>query len=234
MKKSIFNWSGGKDSALALYKVLNNDQIEIHSLVTTVNQEISRISMHGVREALLDLQATSIGIPLKKILLSEMPSMEEYNTQMKIMLEDFKAEGITHSIFGDIFLEDLKQYRDNKLTEVGVQGVYPLWKKDTKKILDQFIELGFKSIVICIDTKYLDDSFLGRELDQEFIRDLPGNVDVCGENGEFHTFVYDGPIFKSAIPFDKGEIVFKNYSQDNDHELSNNTGFGYLDLIDID
>lgn len=162
MQKSIFNWSGGKDSALALFNVLQNDQIDIRSLVTTVNQDNARISMHGVRETLLDQQSKSIGLPLKKILLSEMPSMNEYNTQMRTMLEEFKADGITHSIFGDIFLEDLKRYRDNKLAEVGMEGVYPLWKKDPKKIMHQFIDLGFKSIVVCINTKYLDNTFLGR------------------------------------------------------------------------
>jgi len=232
MQKSVFNWSGGKDSALALFYVLNNDQINIRSLVTTVNQDNARISMHGVRETLLNQQAKSIGLPLKKILLSEMPSMNEYNTRMRIMLEEFEADGITHSIFGDIFLEDLKQYRDKKLAEIGMEGVYPLWKKDTKKIMHQFIYLGFKSIVICINTKYLGDAFLGRELDYQFIKDLPENVDVCGENGEYHTFVYDGPIFSSPILFEKGEKVFKNYSKEKGHDINHDTGFGYLDLVD--
>jgi uncharacterized protein (TIGR00290 family) len=188
--------------------------------------------MHGVWENLLDQQSKSIGLPLKKILLSEMPSMSEYNTQMRTMLEEFKADGITQSIFGDIFLEDLKRYRDNKLAEVGMEGVYPLWKMDTKKIMHQLINLGFKSIVVNINTKCLDHTFLGRELDYQFINDLLENVDVCGENGEYHTFVYDGPIFSSPIPFDKGEIVFKNYSQEKDQELDHDTGFGYLDLVD--
>ena len=232
MIKSIFNWSGGKDSALALYDVLQNDKIEIQSMITTMNQERGRISMHGVRESLLDLQAKSIGLPLKKVKLSEMPSMEEYDTQMKLMLEDYKADGITHSIFGDIFLEDLKQFRDEKLNSIGMTGLYPLWKQDTDEIMNRFIESGFKSIVVCVNSKCLDASFLGRELDHQFMKDLPENVDICGENGEFHTFVYDGPIFSSPIPFKIGEIVFRDYSKDQKSNSRHDAGFGYLDLLD--
>lgn len=232
MIKSIFNWSGGKDSALALYDVLQNDQIEIQSLITTVNQDRGRISMHGVRESLLDLQAKSIGLPLLKVKLSEMPSMEEYNAKMKTMLEEFKSSGITHSIFGDIFLEDLKQFRDEKLGSVGLTGLYPLWKQDTKEIMIRFIESGFKSIVVCINSNCLDTSFLGRELDYQFMEDLPDNVDVCGENGEFHTFVYDGPIFRLPIPFKIGDTVFRDYSKDQKSERHHDAGFGYLDLLD--
>lgn len=233
MQKAIFNWSGGKDSALALFNVLEHDQMDIQSLVTTVNKDKARISMHGVRETLLDLQAKSIGLPLKKIQLSEMPSMDEYELQMRTMLEFFKSKGVTHSIFGDIFLEDLKAFRDSKLGEVGIEGVYPLWKQETYEIMDQFISLGFKSKVVCINTKSLESSFLGRELDYQFLKDLPSDVDVCGEHGEFHTFVYDGPIFSSPVPFKEGETVYKNYSNDNHDSENHDVEFAYLDLIEL-
>ena len=232
MITSIFNWSGGKDSALALFEVLQNtDKMNIESLITTVNRENGRISMHGVREELLDLQAKSIGLPLKKVLLPQMPTMEEYNAQMKAMLMEYVNAGVSRSIFGDIFLEDLRKYRDEKLMEVGMSGLYPLWKMDTKKIMKRFIKLGFKSVVVCVNSSVLDQSFLGRELNNSFIQDLPENVDVCGENGEYHTFVYDGPIFKAPISFNKGKTVFKDYSKDRPGKQSHDSGFWYLDLV---
>ena len=230
MIKSIFNWSGGKDSSLALYQVLKEREYEVSSLVTTINEEKDRISMHGVRTKLLEQQAVSIGLPLHKVMLSEMPAMEEYNAQMRDMLSGFKNEGITHSIFGDIFLEDLKAYRDEKLSQVGMTGYYPLWKIDTYKLFNEFVTLGFRALIICTNSKYLDESYLGRELDHDFLNDIPAEVDPCGENGEYHSFVFDGPIFKQPIEFEIGEQLFKNYESD---QLSNHdTGFWYLDLLD--
>ena len=173
-----------------------------------------------------------MNLALKKIFLDEMPSMDSYNRQMREMLFQYKNAGVTHSIFGDIFLSDLKKYRDEKLSEVGMSGLYPLWNRDTKEIIESFIKHGFKSVVVCVDAAYLDESFLGRELDQSFIDNLPENVDVCGENGEYHTFVYHGPIFNYPISFEKGEKVFKNYTK---HTKSNQdiiSGFWHLDLID--
>jgi len=230
--KAIFNWSGGKDSALCLYEILMNEHISIISLVTTINKEKDRISMHGVRTSLLEMQSDSMNIPLRKIFLDEMPSMESYNHQMREMLSQYKNVGVTHSIFGDIFLEDLKKYRDEKLSEVGMNGIYPLWNRDSKEIMESFIKHGFKSVVVCVNAVYLDESFLGRELDQSFIDDLPKNVDICGENGEYHTFVYDGPIFDYPISFEKGEKVFKNYTKRKKSSQDIDSGFWYLDLID--
>lgn len=228
MIKSIFNWSGGKDSALALYHILGEREYDIKSLVTTINTEKERISMHGVRKVLLEQQAKSIGLPLHQVLLPEAPNMEEYNEQMKSMLEEFKGQGISHSIFGDIFLEDLKNYRDEKLSQVGMTGYYPLWEIDTYKLFNEFITLGFRAVIVCTNAKYLDESFLGRELDHDFLNTLPANVDPCGENGEYHTFVFDGPIFDKPIEFTKGEKVFKSYESNKD--TSHDTGFWYLDL----
>ncbi len=238
--KAIFNWSSGKDSALALYKVLQSNDYEIYSLLTSVNSHYNRISMHGVRSELLEMQAKSLNLPLYKMEIPEMPSMEIYEDILKSTLNNFKTEGVTHSIFGDIFLEDLRKYREDKLTTIGFTGVFPLWKIDTTKLIQEFIALGFKTIVTCVNEKYLDKSFVGRVIDHEFINDLPSNVDVCGENGEFHTFTFDGPIFSNPIQFEIGEIVHRKYEKPKT-SVSNSAcdtddtafdyGFWYVDLI---
>ncbi|WP_295221216.1 diphthine--ammonia ligase [uncultured Chryseobacterium sp.] len=209
--KAIFNWSSGKDSALALYKILQEEKFEITSLLTSINKEFQRISMHGVHVSLLEKQVESLGFPLAKLELPKEPSMEEYREMMESIMTDFKKQGVTHSIFGDIFLEDLRKYREDQLAAAGIQGVFPLWKKDTKNLIEEFMDLGFKTIVTCINETYLDKSFAGRVIDKQFIEDLPENVDPCGENGEFHTFTFDGPIFKDPIGFEVGEIVKKTY-----------------------
>lgn len=234
--KAIFNWSSGKDSALALYKILNSNRFEIVSLVTLINEEVRRVTMHGLREELVEKQSESIGLPLQKIMLPELPSMEEYNSIMSSVLNSFKEKGITHSVFGDIFLEDLRNYREEKLHEIGLKGVFPLWKRDTKDLIKEFISLGFKTIVICVNETYLDKSFVGRIIDEKFISDLPKNVDPCGENGEFHTFTFDGPIFKSPVLFQKGNIVRKTYPKPKTNENEEVEGehvLWFCDLISI-
>lgn len=238
--KAIFNWSSGKDSALALYKTLRANEYQICSLLTSVNSHYNRISMHGVRTELLEKQAESLNLPLYKMEIPEMPSMETYEAIMKETLEEFKNKGVTHSIFGDIFLEDLRKYREEKLESLGFTGVFPLWKIDTTVLIKEFLDLGFKTIVTCVNERYLDQSFVGRVIDEQFIKDLPENVDVCGENGEFHTFTFDGPIFSKPIEFEKGEIVHRKYEKpkstaSNSACDTNNTafdyGFWYCDLI---
>lgn len=241
MNKALFNWSSGKDSALALYKIQQNPEFEINCLLTSVNQQFQRISMHGVRVELLEQQAESIGIPLEIMQIPEMPTMEVYENVMRKTLEKLKSKGITHSVFGDIFLEDLRQYREDKLATMGFKGVFPIWKIPTHDLIQEFITLGFKTIVVCVNEKYLDKSFVGRIIDQQFIDDLPENVDVCGENGEFHTFSFDGPIFSKPIDFEIGEIVYRKYEkpkQDSSNTAcdTNDTsafdfGFWYCDLI---
>lgn len=238
-KKVLFNWSSGKDSSLALYKLLENKEYKIEYIFTSVSDKYNRISMHGVRKELLIQQAKSIGIPLKLLSLPEMPSMESYNQAMKNALIPIIEKGITHSAFGDIFLEDLKQYREEKLKEVGLQGLFPLWKVNTKELITEFLDLGFKTIVTCVNSEYLDESFVGRILDEQFIADLPKNVDVCGENGEFHTFTFDGPIFKNSIKFKIGEKVYREYERPKSisedvcsvTEDKSNYGFWYIDLL---
>ncbi len=233
--KTFFNWSGGKDSAMALYKILQSEQYNIKSLLTNVNAVHERISMHGVRRSLLHAQAVSIGIPLQTIELPEQPTMIEYEQTMMNKMHQLKAEGYNHAVFGDIFLEDLKTYRKKKLKEANINCVFPLWKIDTADLIKEFITSGFKAIVVCINEGYLDKSFCGRLINESFINDLPGNVDVCGENGEFHSFVFDGPIFKQAINFSYGEIVHKSYTapvtDDNYQSENNKYGFYFCDLL---
>lgn len=209
--KALFNWSSGKDSTLALYKILQEDQYEVSTLLTSINKEFQRISMHGVHVSLLEKQAESLGIPLIKMELPKEPSMEEYQQIMSKTMSEIQAQGITYSIFGDIFLEDLRKYREEQLKAIGMQAVFPLWKKDTLHLIHEFLDLGFKTIVTCVNGNYLDKSFAGRIIDQQFLDDLPDDVDPCGENGEFHTFTFDGPIFKNPIDFEIGEIVKKTY-----------------------
>ncbi|WEK68477.1 MAG: diphthine--ammonia ligase [Candidatus Chryseobacterium colombiense] len=231
--KAIFNWSSGKDSALALYKTLKEEQFEVTSLLTSINKEFQRISMHGVHVSLLEKQAESLGFPLIKMEIPKEPTMEEYREIMAKTMSKVKVQGITHSIFGDIFLEDLRKYREDQLQSIGMTGVFPLWKINTNYLIHEFLDLGFKTIVTCVNETYLDKSFAGRIIDKDFIKDLPENVDPCGENGEFHTFTFDGPIFKTAIDFKIGETVKKTYPkpQTDDNKETGEYVFWFCDLI---
>ncbi|MEN2399438.1 diphthine--ammonia ligase [Flavobacterium sp. MC2016-06] len=240
--KALFNWSSGKDSALALYKTLQNPEYQIETLLTSVNQQYQRISMHGVRVELLEAQAKSLNLPLKIMQVPEMPTMEVYEDVMTETLTELKNKGITHSIFGDIFLEDLRLYREAQLAKIDFKGVFPIWKIPTQELIQEFMQLDFKTIVVCVNERYLDKSFVGRVIDQDFINDLPDNVDVCGENGEFHTFTFDGPIFSEPINFEIGEIVYRKYEKPENKDTSDTAcdttaadafdfGFWYCDLI---
>ena len=237
-ENAFFNWSGGKDSALALYKTLQLKQFHVQYLLTNVNAVHDRISMHGVRRSLLQAQVASIGIPLQTIELPEQPSMIEYEQCMTQKIKELKSSGCTKAIFGDIFLEDLKNYREQKLKQLDIDCIFPLWKIDTTELIKEFISLGFKAIVVCVNENYLNKNFCGRLINESFVNDLPANVDACGENGEFHSFVFDGPIFKQPINFHKGEIVHKKYEapkiDDNNDQLKNNIseyGFYFCDLL---
>ena len=239
MNKAYFNWSSGKDSTLALYEILKQQEYTITKLVTTLNSDVDRVSMHGLREALLDLQAESLGLPLEKVFLSGNVSMAEYSKILGATTEALGVEGNTHSIFGDIFLEDLKAYREEQLDRVGIKAVFPLWKQNTLELIHSFIDLGFKAITVCVNAKHLDKSFVGRVIDKQFIDDLPEDVDPCGENGEFHTFVFDGPLFTKPINFEVGEIVERSYTPSNNDDdncfsedkKSWDTQFYFCDLI---
>lgn len=208
---AYFNWSGGKDSTLALYKVLREEQFDIRYLLTTFNEEADRISMHGVRRELLLAQAEAIGIPVKTVQLPSGSDMQGYENALNRAIEELKNEGISDCVFGDIFLEDLRAYREEKLNEVGISAHFPLWKRDTGELVREFIDLGFKTVIVCVDSSKLNENFAGRIIDHQFLSDLPKNVDPCGENGEFHTFVFDGPVFTQPVPFELGEKVHKTY-----------------------
>ena len=209
--KAFMNWSGGKDSGLALHKAMR-EGVPVAALVTSVSAAHNRVSMHGVRRELLEAQAVSIGLPLHTVELPEMPDMKTYEDTLRGMNRSLVAEGFTQAVFGDIFLEDLKAYREELLFEDGLQCLFPLWKRDTRALMTQFIRDGFKAVVVCVNSAVLDESFCGRLLDESFVNDLPANVDPCGENGEYHSFVFDGPLFSSPIAVKKGDVVFKEYA----------------------
>jgi uncharacterized protein (TIGR00290 family) len=208
-EKVILSWSGGKDSSMAAYQLLASQKYEIAGLMTTVTGEYDRISMHGVRSELLERQADSLGIPLHKVIIPKDCPNEIYEAKMRELLGRFKAEGITKIAFGDLFLEDLRRYRDERLAAVGMTGIYPLWQRDTEELVRTFIGLGFKAVLSCVDTKAIAASLAGREIDHALLRDLPESADPCGEYGEYHSFVYAGPVFKKPIACKTGQRVMR-------------------------
>ncbi len=203
----VFSWSGGKDSAMALHALLQDPNFEVVALLTTVTEGYERISMHGVRNELLRRQAESIGLPLQEVRIPPKCVNPIYEARMAEAVLRFRDRGVMHFAFGDIFLEDLRAYREQKLLQADMTALFPIWKVDTRELAARFLKDGFRAIAACIDPRKLDKSFVGRELNASFFRDLPPEVDPCGENGEFHTFVFDGPIFRSRIPIQVGEVV---------------------------
>ena len=218
-EKVLFTWSGGKDSILALYELQMRSDYEIVALLTVLAEDYDRISMHGVRSILLERQANSLGLPIEKVYISKNSSNEEYEAKMREVLQRYLTADVSSVGFGDIFLEDLRKHREDNLSKIGMKAIFPIWKRDTVELAHEFIDLGFKAIITCIDSNVLDKAFVGRLYDQQFLSDLPSTVDPCGENGEFHSFVYDGPMFQKEVPFAKGEIVFRD------------NRFWYCDLI---
>jgi uncharacterized protein (TIGR00290 family) len=203
----VFSWSGGKDSAMALHVLLRDPNFQVVSLLTTVTEGYERISMHGVRSELLRRQGQSIGLPVEEVRIPPSCVNSIYETRMAEAVLRFRDRGVMHFAFGDIFLEDLRAYREQKLVQANMTALFPIWKVDTHELAQRFLTDGFRAITACIDPRKLDKSFAGRELDSSFFRDLPAGVDPCGENGEFHTFVFDGPFFRSAIPIQAGSVV---------------------------
>lgn len=234
MKKMYFNWSTGKDAALALYYLQRESNFNVDHLLISVNKSVDRVSMHGLSRELMMAQIKSTGLNYSTVELPAEPSMEQYSELMSEAVNSLRNNGYHDTGFGDIFLEDLREYRENKLNSLNIKCHFPLWKKNTRELLMEFIDLGFKAIVVCINSTKLDQSFCGREIDYKFLEDLPEEVDLCGEYGEFHTFCYDGPIFKNPIKFKKGEQIFKTYknpsSKDSDDQKSQ-IGFWFQDLI---
>jgi len=225
------SWSSGKDAAYALYKLQQAKEYQIHALFCTLDEEKNRVSMHGIHESLLDAQAKSLNLPLEKLYLPKNLSMEDYGAIMKAELLKLKNQDIHGFAFGDILLEDIKTYREEQLATVKMDAVFPLWKENTKELAREMIDSGLKAIVVAINHKVLDDSFIGRSFDEEFLNDLPENVDPCGENGEFHTFVYDGPNFQYPIAFESGDVVERSYASDSETDESWDTSFLFQELL---
>jgi uncharacterized protein (TIGR00290 family) len=207
------SWSSGKDSAIALHELLRSGEFEVVALLTTISEEYKRISHHGVREALLDAQASAIGLPLEKVYLPSNNSRpctnEVYERIMDEVLRKYQAQGVTAVGFGDLFLEDLRAWREKNLAKLGLKGVFPIWKRDTSALAHEIIACGFKAYLSCVDGK-VGPGFVGRAFDDALLADLPPGIDPCGEFGEFHSFVYDGPIFKQAVGVRVGQTVMRD------------------------
>jgi len=215
----LFCWSGGKDSAMALHTLLQQNHYHIAALLTTVTEGHERISMHGVRRELLERQAQSIGLPLHEVRIPPQCVNPIYEARMEEALRVYLEQGVRKVAFGDIFLEDLRAYREKNLARVGMTAIFPIWKRDTRELIRSFHANRFRAVAVCVDPKILAPSFAGRELDETFFRELPPQADPCGENGEFHTFVFDGPIFHSPIRVHTGEVV-------------NRDGFVFCDILE--
>ena len=228
-KRVLFSWSGGKDSAMCLHQVLTNGGYEVAGLLTTLNSIYRRVSMHGVREELLDAQAASIGLPLTKVWVTE-GTNEDYERCMAEVLSEARTNGIDTVVFGDIFLEDLRAYREQKLADVGMKAVFPLWKQDTKTLSTFFVKQGFRAITCCVQDLPMGAERAGCELTAGFFDSLPPGVDPCGENGEYHSFCYDGPLFRHPIPFTIGEKLYRPLEINQLDSQSQCRGFWYCDL----
>jgi len=209
-EKILLCWSGGKDSALSLYEIQHNKGYEVVALLTTITEEYDRVSMHGIRRILLEQQAESLDYPLEQVCISSNTTQEEYEQRMEEALVKYVRRGVTSVAFGDIFLEDVRKYREDNLAKIGMKGFFPLWKRDAAELARAFIHLGFKAVITCIDSHLLDKTFVGRPFDEQFLAELPLQVDQCGENGEFHSFVYDGPIFRRRVSHTTGEVVLRD------------------------
>ncbi len=206
----VISWSGGKDSSLALHEIMKTD-VDVKGLLTTITKDYDRISMHGVRRELLRQQAMSVGLPLYEVSIPKDAGNEIYEKETEsVLLRLKKSNSVSAVVFGDLFLQDIREYREKLLGRVGLDCIFPIWRKDTKKLAYQFIENGFRAIVCTVDPKKLDKQFCGVEFDGSFLSEIPEAVDPCGENGEFHTFVYDGPIFKDRLRVSIGETVERN------------------------
>jgi len=221
-EKVLIAWSGGKDSVLALDELQGRGRYEIAALLTTITQDYDRSSMHGVRRVLIERQAEALGIALEKVCISKEATCEEYESKMREVLERYLVFGVSSVVFGDIFLEDVRKYREDNLSKMGMRGIFPIWKADTTELACRFIDSGYKAVVTCVDTSLLDRIFVGSSYDEQFLSELPVGVDPCGENGEFHSFVYDGPIFGKRILHKRGEVV------------SRGGHFCYCDLIPVE
>ena len=202
----LLSWSGGKDSSLALHTLRQMPDVEVAGLLTTVTEDYDRISMHGVRRSLLEQQAAAAGLPLHIVSIPRECPNEIYEERMTAVLTGIRDAGIRRVAFGDLFLEDIRAYRESRLAPFGMEAMFPLWGRDTAALAREFLRLGFAAFLVCVDTENLDAAFAGRAFDEDLLRDLPPGVDPCGENGEFHTFVHAGPVFRAPIPCRRGAV----------------------------
>jgi uncharacterized protein (TIGR00290 family) len=216
--KALVSWSSGKDSAWALHAVRGRGDVEVVGILTTVTAEFSRVAMHAVREVLLDAQAVALGLPCRKVRLPWPCTNEIYEREMGEALQAARADGVTHVVFGDLFLQDIRAYREAKLAGTGMSPLFPLWQRDTHALAREMIDGGLRATLTCVDPKKLERGFAGRSFDRALLGDLPSAVDPCGENGEFHTFASAGPMFETPILAVGGEVVERD-------------GFVFADLL---
>lgn len=218
MQKVLLSWSSGKDSAWTLHVLRQNPDVELVGLLTTVNTQFKRVAMHGIRYELLKLQAEAAGLPLWEIPLPWPCSNEVYEQAMAGACRKAVESGIRAIAFGDLFLEDVRRYREERLRGTGLEPAFPLWGRDTRELISEMIDGGLRARIVCVDPSKMHPDLAGRDLDHELLRQLPETVDPCGENGEFHTFTYAGPMFRESIPIESGECVTRD-------------GFVFADLI---
>ncbi len=217
----LLSWSSGKDSAMALHAIRQDPVFRVDTLLTTVVEDGERIGMHNVPLALLEQQAAATGLPLEVVRIPAQAHNAVYEERMGNLLGRHKERGVRRVVFGDLFLNDIREYRDRNLARIGISGLYPLWGQDTHRLAEEFIAQGFRAILTSVDPKQIDPSFCGRLFDAALLNELPPTADPCGENGEFHTFVYDGPIFRHPVAFVAGQATERN-------------GFWHLDLCAAD
>ena len=217
-KKILLSWSTGKDSAWTLYLLKQQQIYEVSGLITTLNSAFDRVAMHSSRRVLVEMQAAAAGLPLIAVPLPWPCSNVDYECAMKKVCDEAVAQGVSAIAFGDLFLEDIRAYRERQLKDTGLEPLFPVWKVPTAELASDMIRSGLKAKLVCIDPKKLSPDFAGRDFDQQLLRDLPAGVDPCGENGEFHSFVYAGPMFNREIPVTAGERVERD-------------GFWYADLL---
>jgi uncharacterized protein (TIGR00290 family) len=216
--KAWLAWSSGKDSAWALHTVRQTNEANVVALLTTINCDYARVAMHAVREGLVEMQAAAAGLPLVKVPIPALCRNQDYEQAMSSAMERARAEGVFHVVFGDLFLEDIRAYREKHLAACGMKAVFPLWWKDTRLLAKEMLERGLSAYITCVDPTKLDRAFAGRRFDAELLAELPREVDPCGENGEFHTFACAGPMFRRSLPIDVGEIIERD-------------GFVFADLL---
>jgi uncharacterized protein (TIGR00290 family) len=206
----VLCFSGGKDCSLAHFEMKSQGDYHVAVLVSTVTPEYDRICMHGVRRSLLQAQADALGLPLVEAEISPGASNVEYEASMAKVFGELSDQGFRRVVFGDIFLEDLLEYRQKQFAALDFECVFPIWKRNTQELAETFLELGFRAKTSCVDPRKLDQSFVGADFSREFLDRLPPGIDPCGENGEFHTFVYESPLFQNPIPIETGEIVLRD------------------------